>query len=135
MKCSEIPVNILIEGVNEFDGTYITNNKIESPSYSYYKADEFKDQWNTHFTVWPTNKDYDNGENKGNGNGEFYKLHISLDFFGQGRNGKIFYVNKDCTGTDVQNLLDAEKQAFEQFVEDHQAEFDEMAIQFWTHAE
>lgn len=123
MKCKYLKYQITIEHSAGFNGLYKTSNYPTGTSYSYYRSAKETDEYNTHFTVHPTDK----------GNGEFTKFHISLNFSKTGiRNAKIFYVNGECTGFDDENLTHDERIKFESLFKEKEEAFNKIARQFWN---
>ncbi|MDO5978357.1 hypothetical protein [Flavivirga spongiicola] len=123
MKCRNLKHKVSIDKSKGYNGVYLTKNSIYCDSYSYYRSPNEKDEYNTHFTIFPTDK----------GNGEFKKFHISLNFSKTGiSNGKIFYVKGVCTGIDDKNLTKEEKVKFEKIFKEKKEIFNEIAQQFWN---
>lgn len=126
MKCKNLNAQIAITDLNDFNGIYKTINSIYSWSYSYYRSPQETDQYNTHFTVYPTDK----------GNGEFYKFHISFNFSKFGiRNAKVFFVNGEFTGYNTENLTEAEAKEFVKYFNAHKKDILKLGTQFWIKAQ
>jgi len=123
MKCKYLNEQVIIIDVDGFIGTYKTVNYTYNSSYSYYRSAKETDTYNTHFTVYPTDK----------GNGEFTKFHISLNFSKTGiRNANIYYKNGVYSGYSDKNLTDAERKTFGVLLAEKQNQFNKIAEQFWT---
>ena len=124
MKCKNLNTEVTIEDVENYNGLYVTTNRVEDSSYSYSRESASNDQYNTHFTVFPT----------GDGEGKFEKFHISLNFSSLGgiRNAKINYKKSRYDGFDDKNLLPSEKEQFRTLLEREFDSFDAMAQQFWV---
>lgn len=122
MKCKNLNTEVKIVNVAKFSGSYKTKNWVSASSYSYYRSSSTTDQYNTHFTVHPTNE----------GRATFKTFHISLNFSSTGiRNAKIYYSKGKYSGYNDENLNPTEKKSFKDLFNKEKNHFDEMASQFW----
>ncbi|MEZ4811865.1 MAG: trypsin-like serine protease [Allomuricauda sp.] len=122
MKCKNLHSEVHIVDAGNFNGVYKTSNSINSNSYSYYRSAKKTDRYDTHFTIFPTER----------GEDVFVSFHISLNFSKTGvRNGNIHYEKGIYRGTSAKNLTENEKKEFEALMEKEQQTFDRIALQFW----